>query len=576
MKRKSMSVALSLLVTASMVVGCGSNASDSSSDSTTAENSNIKRYKATDASQCPDVAKERKDTIIVGGFDPSGVFLPTMTTTAYDADISRMMFDELMVPKEDGEMEYRLAESIEQDKDDDTTYIIKIKDTKWSDGEPVKADDLALYYYLVADKSYEGQADIVTASYDNVVGAKEYQEGTADTISGIKVIDDKTLSVKFTSYSPYSQTDIGMIQPLPSHYLKGKWSQGNLDGLKSVYYDPNIPVCGQYKMVDFKKGQETKLVANEDYHMGAPKIKNVVLKYTTPTTALQMLKSGETDIDGVQTDSDNIDGVEGAGFLDYSLYPGNSYGYIALNQALPQFKDVEVRKALTIGLDRKKIVDTIFDGYAEVPKIPESVVSWAYAEPDKTYDYDLEKAKKMLDDAGWKENADGIREKDGQKLTMKLQIPQGTNGTDTILSVAEDCYKKLGVDYSGEAIDFNSLVGKVDSKDFNAFMLYWSLDVIPGGDTLFYSKGSQNYNSYNDPKIDELTDKIQSEHGGKDALKDLYKEYYNELNETLPYICLVQGKSCTVSNSRIKNVDTSSFVKLSRIMYKLEISDSDK
>ena len=128
MKRKSMSVALSLLVTASMVVGCGSNASDSSSDSTTAENSNIKRYKATDASQCPDVAKERKDTIIVGGFDPSGVFLPTMTTTAYDADISRMMFDELMVPKEDGEMEYRLAESIEQDKDDDTTYIVKIED----------------------------------------------------------------------------------------------------------------------------------------------------------------------------------------------------------------------------------------------------------------------------------------------------------------------------------------------------------------------------------------------------------------------------------------------------------------
>ena len=84
------------------------------------------------------------------------------------------------------------------------------------------------------------------------------------------------------------------------------------------------------------------------------------------------------------------------------------------------FKDKAVRQALATGLNRAKVVSSVYNDYAQVINVPQSKASWVYSDGKNKYDYDLEAAKKLLDDAGWKAGDDGIREKDGVKLAINF------------------------------------------------------------------------------------------------------------------------------------------------------------
>ena len=209
------------------------------------------------------------------------------------------------------------------------------------------------------------------------------------------------------------------------------------------------------------------------------KIKNIIYKVTTTDTRLQMLQTGEIDMDELTIGQDNVEATEAAGFLSYQYFPTNGYGYMAFNHAKPALKDKVVRQALTTALNREKIVDSVYDQYASVTNINQSKVSWAFYEGKNKYDYDLEKAKKMLDDAGWKPGADGVREKDGVKLSIHFVGTSNNPVVDSILSVATDDWKELGVDFSSEKVDFNQMTAKQKAGDFDMLFMAWGLSANP-------------------------------------------------------------------------------------------------
>lgn len=571
MKKKGLAVVLAMVLSASLFVGCGGSVATDSKSTKSADtqvSAEKNQYEAADMSKLPQAAKDRKDTLIIGTTAPKGVFNPLFATSTYDTNIARTMYERLLVADEKGQPIPRLAESYNVSEDGMTiTYKIR-KDANWSDGTPVTSKDVELGWKILADASYDGQQDVINGSY-TVAGIKDYHDGKAENISGIKLVDDKTIEFHLDNYYPFAAQDIASIEVIPSSWYGQLYKHGDCSGLKSTYTEPG-PVSGAYKLTKYEKGQEVDMEANNSFYLGAPKIKKLIWKVDTTDNVLQLLKAGEIDMDSVISNNDNIDEVESAGFLGYKHYPSNSYSYIALNQALPQFKDVEVRKALTIGLDRKKIIQTEYDKYAKVINIPESSVAWTYKEPKETYDYDLEKAKKILDDAGWKVGSNGIREKNGVKLSCHFVCPTGSAFYSTLLSVLDHDWKELGVDYTGEQIDFNALITKTDNKDFDAYSMAWSLNPIPGGETLFPTGASQNYNSYSNTKIDKLTKDIAAEHD-KDKIKELYGQYYDELNATLPYTCLAQGIATYVISGRVKGIEASSYVPFYSSLYKATI-----
>ena len=172
--------------------------------------------------------------------------------------------------------------------------------------------------------------------------------------------------------------------------------------------------AGAYKLDKYIPGQEVRFVANENYFEGKPKIEHFIYKISKGDTKLQQFQAGEVDYDGFTTNTEMIEQLKDLGFANINVYTGSSYGYIKMNYKKPYFKDKRVRQAFIYGLERQKVIDTYFQGYASLVNVPITPVSWAYTEEGiNKYEYNLE-AKKLLDEAGWKAGSDGIREKDGQ------------------------------------------------------------------------------------------------------------------------------------------------------------------
>lgn len=580
MKTKKLLLMLALTLTVTMAVGCGSTTSENTeSEGTDLSSSTITKFEATDMSQNPKAATNRgTDTLIIGSTEFDGCFNPLgYSSSAYDYQVNRALFDALMLPDEKGEMtEYRLAESYEI-SEDNLTYTFKLKDgLKWSDGEPLTAKDIEYTYMILSDKTYTGESDTVTGA-TVVAGVKAYHDGTAKTISGIEVVDDQT--IKFTLETPNSGAlyDLGQLQPIPQHFYKNYYSQGNTDKMAETFANPG-PTSGAYKFVSYKEGQEVKIEANDKSYLAAPKVKNVIWRVNTEDTKISMLKSGETDIDEIAVNVDNIDQLESAGFLGYDMYPTNGYGYIGINHTDKSvLKDNSVVQALMTGLNREKIVKTVYDQYANVMNSFQSRSSWAYSDVPNSYDYDLEKAKQILEDAGWKEGSDGVREKDGKKLEVHLVGTTNNPVVDALVPVATNDWKELGVHFTSEVMQFPSMRQKVKNSDgWDLYFMAHGLTADPSTSKLTYvTGGSQNWLGYANSKVDGLYNDIAAE-TDTDKLKDLYKDLYTEMNENLPEIPLYQRNDLYAYNGRVKNLKVTPYQYYGFYLNEVEIQDSDK
>lgn len=524
--------------------------------------------KAKDTSKIPEASKSRTDTLIIGLYAPKGVFNPLYAETSYDIYVNSAMFNSLLEVDFDGAYIPSLAKSWDIDKDNNTITFHLRDDVKFSDGTPLTAKDVEFSYYVLADPTYDGP---IALSAAGIKGFKEYNEGNADKIEGIKVIDDHTIQIQLEKVLGTSLSDLN-IPVIPQHYYGKDFAKGKLDGVKALEQQPLG--SGPYVFEKFVPGQEVRLVANENYWKGAPKIKHLIFKTTTEETAVQMLQTGETDYEtsNITAKKDNVELLESLGFVDYSLLPTNGYGYIAFNHKLPKFQDVRVRKALAYGLNRQAIVDAVYQGLAEVRDVPQSKVSWAY--PDEKdiihYDYNPEKAKQLLDEAGWKVGPDGYRYKDGQKFTIHFLASSPNPVNDALVPMAVENYKELGIEFVAEPLDFNAIIEKVNKGDFEMYFMAWGLTPEPDPYTTFFSKGSQNKIGYANPKVDELILKGREE-TDINKRKEIYHELYKVLNDDLPYIFLYQRNDLNAKNCRVVGFQISSFRDFTESLYQAEI-----
>lgn len=521
---------------------------------------------AVDMSLNPPAAVNRKDTLIVGMTDPKGVFNPLFRETTYDAYVCYVLFDSFIEVAADGTYTNSLAEKVDVSEDGlKYTYHLKPGVT-FTDGKPMTVKDYYFTLKTLLDASYDGQLDPM--SY-NIVGAKEYHEGKAKEISGVKIIDDHTVEVSITEFSALTPVELGNISILPEHYYGPSYTQGKLDGVKALNAKPLG--SGQYKLTKYSPGQEVVFEANENYFRGAPTVKNVIFKTTTETTNLPMLQQGETDMDeGISVSEDNVEALKEMGFVDINLLPNNGYGYIAFNHKSKKFQDVKVRQALVYGLNRKEIVAGIYGPYADVINIPESTVSWAHTNENiETYDFDLEKAKQMLDEAGWKVGSDGIREKDGEKFKINFSATADNPVVDALLPIMTQNYKELGIEIVAETLDFNAIMDKANTGDFDMFFAAWGLTPDPDN-TVYITNGAQNDIGYSNAKVDELMAK------GKKTLdieerKKIYKEMYQEMNKDVPVILLYQRKNMLAVNGRVEGFDFSPYKYFAYSLYQVEM-----
>lgn len=562
-KTKKWAGVFSVLMSSSLVLSaCGGQEDTASTEPVKQQdlkNVKIEKIAATDKTKVPDKAKNRKDTLVVGISKPGGVFLPYFQQNGWDGNVTSVIFASLISTDKQGKPIPELAEKWDVSSDQLTYTFHLRKDLKFSDGSPLTADDVAFTLTLLHDKAYEGEVDI---SQYAVKGGKEYKEGKATSIEGIQVVDPQTIKITTEKVNSQAIFVLGGTVLSKAYYGKDYKQNTSLDYLKDLYGKPLA--AGPYKFEKYIPGQEVRFVANENYYAGKPKIQNFIYKITSGDTKLQLFQTGEVDHTGLGTGDEVLEQAKALEFANIQIETAPSFSYIYMNNNKPYLKDKKVRQALIYGLDRKKYVDTALKGYGTVANVPIHPTSWAYTEEGvNKYEYDKEKAKKLLDEAGWKVGSDGIREKDGQKLKLSYFGPSSAKDSDLLIPIAKENYKEIGVEFNPEFMDFNTMLSKVNKGDYDLASVSTPITSDPSETAGEYlSTANETSLGYKNAKVDELIQK-GIETVDIEKRKPIYKELYKELSDDPPVILLNYRRTITGYNGNIKGIDPEKYNSIS-------------
>lgn len=575
--RKHMSVLLSLVLIATMFTGCAKKTTDAAATTGGAEASQkeITTKVIPGDDTIPNPAKQRAnaaDTLVVGMSEAKGDFLPVYYSTSYDGYVQELIYDALYVNNAKGEFVPSLGESYTLSNENKTyTYKFK-KDAKWSDGQPVTAKDLENTLLMMADKSYDGRYITVV---DKIAGYEEYNKGTAETFAGVKLIDDYTLEVTFKSANVTNFANVGNFRIMPAHIYK--FTKGDIQPIKDQMAKGVFVGSGRYTLVKFVPKQYIELKANPTWFGGKVNIPNLIIKFTTADNQFQELQAGNTDIQThVPAKAENESQIKEIGFVSMNVYPGNSYGYMGFNLRDERFSDVKVRQALTYGFNRQAFIDLYYNGNGSVTNAPISQVSWAFTTDINKYEYNPETANKMLDEAGWVMGADGIREKNGKKLSFVWDTYTESKYVETMIPMLKADWQKIGVKVEPNLMEFNALVEKVYTKrEFDIYNMAWSLSVDPTSRDIFHSAydipDGNNAVGLRDPEIDRLSVAAEEEF---DLAKRtvLMHEYAKKINELLPYLFVGQSDEWDLNNIRVKNFVVSPYCNWTYFIESVELA----
>lgn len=578
MKRKLVALLTVGLAASMLFVACGGGANNtaqgngngSESGGTTKDLSKPERIEASNPSALPDAAKNRTDTLIVGTTDPKGEFVPIYSSTLYDSWVNNLVFDGLITNNEKGEPIPNVAKSYEV-SEDGKTYTFKLnKGIKFTNGQELTAKDVAFTFTSICDPGYDGpRMDAV----NNLVGYEEYNKGDASSVEGIKVIDDYTISFTNKNTDAAGIWNFGYGIMPESVY---KFEKGNFQAVKDKLLEP--VGSGAYKFVHFKPGEEVKFEKNADYWKGEPKIPYIVMKVTNAQTLLQELMAGTVDIDRVGAKPENIDPLKQAGFLNLDLYMQNGYGYMGLNYGSDKVKDPKVRQALLYGLNREGFMQSYYQGYGQVYNSHILPTSWAYNPDVPKYEYNPEKAKELLDEAGWKDtNGNGIRDKDGVELELQWLTYTGSKYVDALIPIVQQSWEQIGVKVTPELMEFGTMMDKVNKREYDIFNGAWTLSIDPDPSGIFAISQDVPGGFNNIGWRNEEADKLLKEGKGttnQEERKKAYAEWQLKFSEDVPYILLGNAQEMFASNSRVKGYKPSTYIDWTYDVYKLELDNN--
>lgn len=335
--------------------------------------------------------------------EPQGLFNDNLAGSTYDVYSYAPVFAGLMRfdPDHDYRLVPELAESMEISADNrEITFTLR-DDIYFHDGEKVTAEDVKWTFEWMCHPDYTG---VRASMWSLIEGFTEFNSGAADELSGIEIVNERTIKFCLSKVDAPSLTNIAVWSISPKHVFEET-------EIADLEYHPAIsaPIgAGPYKFVRYEAGQFTELEAYENFHRGKPDLERIIVKVAAADVAKAELITGQTDIARVQPNTGDLALLERNGLRIYEM-PANSYQYMGMNLHHPILSDVRVRRAITYALDRWAMVEDLFDGMAIVQTSHMSSVSWAYDPSIKPLPFDQEKAAQLLDEAGWKLGEDGFR-----------------------------------------------------------------------------------------------------------------------------------------------------------------------
>jgi peptide/nickel transport system substrate-binding protein len=454
---------------------------------------------------------------------------PILSNDSASSEISSWLFNGLFKYDPDGKITTDLASSYEFKNS--THLIVHLnQNVLWHDNVKFTAHDVVFTYNTILNPAVYTS---IASNFKNV--------------QSVIALDDYTLEIIYTT--PYFKAlEIWMIGILPKHIL-----ENDPDLMKSSF-NKNPIGTGSYKLKSFKPSSDIELIANEDYFEGKPKIDTILYKFLPDaTTSFLMLKQNNLDLGGLtplQVDRQLDEKFK----KDYQIIeqPSFAYTYLGFNLNNEKFKDIRVRQALNIGVNRQELVDILFFGHGKICTGPFLPGSFAFNEMVKTPIYDIQKAKKLLADAGY-----------NQAHPLNFEVVNNT-GNDIRINAAEILQyqlAKIGVIMKIRVMEWQAFLNTVvHPRNFEAVILGWSLALMPDAYPIWHSnsdkKGAFNFVGYHNSEVDALIEKA-SKTIDLNELESVYKTIFLKITDDVPYLFLYIPNSITAVNSSIKNIEPS-------------------
>ncbi|GAK51805.1 ABC peptide transporter, periplasmic ligand binding protein [Candidatus Moduliflexus flocculans] len=411
---------------------------------------------------------------------------------------------------------------------DDKTYVFSLrKGVKFHDGSEFTAEDVKFTIESIMNPALKSPK---AAAYDKV--------------EKIEILDPYT--IKFTLKEVFSPFLVEMTQPI----LSKKATEAQ-DGQQ---FTTTLVGTGPFKLTEWTPDQQLVFDANPDYFEGVPKLKKVVLKII-PDDTVRFLELKQGGIDLVQNaiQPDMVTVAEKTRGLKVVQSESSVIYYLGFNLKDPILSNVKVRQAIAYAIDRKTIVEHLLKSQASLATGLLSPSNWAYEPNVTTYDLDIEKAKALLDEAGYPD-PDG----DGPQPRFKISYKTSTAGLRIHLGeVLQDQFKQIGVEISEiQTYEWAKFYEDIKAGNFQIFTLRWVGITEPD---IFYSifhsqmvpPDGRNRGYYSNPKVDELLEQGRHE-VSPDGRKKIYSDVQKILADDLPYVYLWYPHNIIVMNERVQ------------------------
>ena len=511
---------------------------------------------------------------IVSSSPFSGVFADELSADTNDSTIGGLVDESMFEYDENRKLTNTGLASIEFDVENKTaTVTLNSKDYKWSDGQPVTIDDYIFAYQAIGNKDYTGVR--YDDDYKNVIGMEEYHEGRADSVSGLEKVDDYTVKIHFKEMSPSMQLAGGSVCAyiMPKHIFKDipekEWEKSDyVRGTKFVG-------LGQFKIESIVPGESVTLVPNEHYYKGVAKVDKVVMEVVSPDNIVSEMKAGNYDI--ATMPNSQYDSYKDLTNVTFISAEASAYEYIGFhlgkydnengkNVTDPNAKmaDVKLRQAMAYALDIDAAGLNLYNGLQHSSNsiiIP--FFNDIYNKEQEGFTYNPEKAKQLLDEAGYKDvDGDGLREnKDGSKLQINFAARTRDEANESLVQQYLNWWKEIGLDvklYTGRTIELNSFYDKVqaDDPEIDVFAGGWSTGYDPNPEGLFGESAKFNFERYVDAEGTAIMDKISSTEAFDSAKNiEFYKEWQKYVHDKAFIFPTLVGESITAVNKRVKYYD---------------------
>jgi peptide/nickel transport system substrate-binding protein len=494
---------------------------------------------------------------------PEGKFNYSFYGTATDAYVIDF-FDENLI---DYDAQLKAQPHIaEWTTEDNKVFKFKIKEgVKWHNGDELSVKDWEFAMYTIADKDYDGpRFDNVR----NIVGAQEFHDGTADKIEGIKVVDDYNIEITFDK-ARVNNLDNLWTYPMNRTVFKDI-AVKDMMGSDPVRVKP--VGLGPFKVTNVVPGESVEMERFDDYFGGKPHIEKVVVKVIDPSLSVGELKNGSLDMTSFHPSI--IDQVKALDNVEAVTYPGVSYYYVGFRLGTwdgeknvmnePKYQEKKLREAMFYAINREEWVKAFFFGVGKPVNRPIPTNHWIAADNKdlEQYEYDPEKAKKLLDEAGYKDtNNDGFREDpNGKEFVVNFAHYATQNPTFEARAKALTQYwEEVGLKSKLTMTDANlyyDMLEKAD-KSMEVFFGGWSTGADPDPTPLWGSEALWNYPRWVNEDSDKLLDQaldIEVVGTDNDKRKDLYVEWQKLFMKDLPVLPIAELEETMAVAKRVQGV----------------------